>query len=495
MSTRILAVPALSLRHLAVAAPALVLGLGVFGLLFAEEIVAAVRVWNASTAYSHCFFVIPIAAYLAWDRRHLAAGLPVVPMPVAALAALPLGLAWLAAERVGIMEGRQLVLISLVQVLLLGVLGWRLWWALSAAFLYLFFLVPFGAFLTPALQHITAGFIPVGLNMLGIPNYVDDLLIDIPEGRFFVAEACAGLRFLIASIAFGVLYASLIYRSPAKRAAFIAASMVIPVIANGFRALGIVVLGHVLGSAEAAAADHILYGWMFFSIVILLLVLAGMPFREDTAPRLPAIGPPPASPARSPVFAGLAVAALSAAGPAAAALLDHAVGSTPSLAGLAAPAGCADAPADARDPVQPGVVTRRFVCQENGFVVSVAAFAPGINPGRILGAIRQATAEGLAEEAETSTLTVPNLEPSSWRLVSTSEPYRMTAAALWVDGVPSGLGISMRLHQARNNLVGASHAPVLVTVSMQQTRAANDPEERQRAREAMQRFLDSQRPL
>ena len=42
------------------------------------------------------------------------------------------------------------------------------------------------------------------------------------------AEACAGLRFLIASIAFGVLYSVLIYRSYTRRTLFIVASIILP---------------------------------------------------------------------------------------------------------------------------------------------------------------------------------------------------------------------------------------------------------------------------
>ena len=64
---------------------------------------------------------------------------------------------------------------------------------------FLVFLVPFGAFLTGPLQHFTAQFIEVGLNLLGIPNFVTDLTIEIPTGTCHGAEACAGLRFLIAA--------------------------------------------------------------------------------------------------------------------------------------------------------------------------------------------------------------------------------------------------------------------------------------------------------
>ena len=58
------------------------LGLVVWGLLFHAEAVAAVRVWYDSTAYSHCFFILPIAVWLAWDRRPAARGLR--PHPAAA---------------------------------------------------------------------------------------------------------------------------------------------------------------------------------------------------------------------------------------------------------------------------------------------------------------------------------------------------------------------------------------------------------------------------
>ncbi|MBU6497225.1 MAG: exosortase, partial [Rhodospirillales bacterium] len=271
----------LGMRRVRPVLPALFLGLVPLGAIFHAEIAAAVQTWIESTAYSHCFFVLPIALYLAWDRRHSLAAVPVVPLPVATLLVLPLAAAWLVAERLGIMEGRQLVALTMLEVLFLAILGWRMAHALMAPLLYLYFLVPFGAFLTPQLQDFTAHFITGGLTFLGIPNASDGNVIAIPEGRFFVAEACAGLRFLIASIAFGALYATLIYRGAWRRAAFIAVSIVLPVIANGVRALGIVVLAHFLGSAKAATADHIIYGWVFFSAVILLLILAGLPFRQD----------------------------------------------------------------------------------------------------------------------------------------------------------------------------------------------------------------------
>src|SRR5579863_4840102 len=96
-------------QNFRLAGPVLGVGLLLFGALFHGEVAAAVAVWSESTAYNHCFLVIPIVAYLIWDRRDVLAG--AVPSPNAwfALAAIPVIMIWLLAERLGIMEGRQLM--------------------------------------------------------------------------------------------------------------------------------------------------------------------------------------------------------------------------------------------------------------------------------------------------------------------------------------------------------------------------------------------------
>jgi exosortase A len=449
----------------------LAIGLVVLAILFHTEVTAAVRTWIESTAYNHCFLVIPIAAYLIWDRRGSLRGLTAVPVPLAALLVLPLGVVWLAAERLGIMEGRQLAVISMVEVLLFAMLGPRLWFALLGPLLYLYFLAPFGEFLTPKLQDITTWFTRHGLEVLGIPAYIDGYIIEIPEGTFFVAEACAGLRFLIASIAFGALYALLMYRSPVRRAAFIIMSVIIPIVANGIRALGIVWLGHVLGSAEAAATDHVLYGWIFFSVVILLLILAGLPFREDERPVEATSSPMTPDPraARHGLLAGLAVAALAAFGPMVVLALNEASAApnvalrpldlAPSCVNQGAPA-LPDMGSSAR------AIIQRMDCDGITMTVQMEVFAARSTAAPINAERRRLTQPIEADDLSEAPLARQNGDPlPPWRLVRANEPAFVAAAGLWIDGEPAVPGMSVRLRMARSSVFGGALAPVLVVIT------------------------------
>jgi len=450
----------------------LVLLLGTVVLLaaFQEEGRAAVQVWIDSTAYGHCFFVVPIAAFLAWERRFDAAATPVQPLPWLSVASLPLGLTWFAASRLGLMEGQQLVAMTGLQLLFLTALGWRRYWALSVPLLYLYFLVPFGAFVTPALQDFTAAFIRIGLDLFGISNFSDGMTITIPEGSFFVAEACAGLRFLIASVAFGVLYACMIYRSPGKRVAFIVVSIIIPIVANGFRGLGIVVLGHLLGSAEAAAVDHVLYGWLFFSLVILMLIGAGLPFREDDPNRAQPAPSRATTPLRHVMQATALAVALGALIPAASAIAIRTTMPAPSpaqTAGLGGIVGCI--PAQGGPKAGDSALIWRLSCPMligpiDHLDMQIALLSANASPGAILRLRRDASQELSAEDVSAhSFIDQPD---AKWTLVETTEPDRETVYAAWIDGSPAQGGWHQRVHAAVSGLDPASRLPVVVTLAL-----------------------------
>lgn len=465
--------------------PPLAGGLLLLGAIFHQEVAAAVQTWNASTAYNHCFLIIPIVLYMLWDRRDELTGLRAQAKPSALVLGIPIALTWLAAERLGIMEGRQLAAVSFAELLLFAVLGPRLWRAMTGPLLYLYFLVPFGEFLTPRLQDITTWFIRQGVALAGIPAYIDGYIIEIPQGTFFVAEACAGLRFLIASIAFGCLYAVLMYRSPVRRAVFIAVSVVVPIIANGIRGFGIVGLGYLLGSAQAAAADHIIYGWLFFSVVILILIALGLPFRQDHRPATRRILASEEEGRLAPMFAASACAVvLALAAPAVSAGLTLAAkGDAPAAPPLAD--GCTAVTPVADNPALPGGHKQRVACDGQMLDLAWQAFPPRVTAGPVMAARRR-----LVQPALTESLQEHWLEPGSpWRIMSSGEPSYVTAVSVWVEGAAVRPGLGMRMRQALNSLAGSRYSPMVMTVTPVEDWAQLGPTQLTEADDRLSSFL------
>lgn len=252
-----------------------------FVALFFEEAAAAVGVWIVSPTYNHAFLILPISLYLVWERRALFDRLSPRPDLRFALLLPLVGAAWLLADLASIMEGKQLAVMAMLQLAIVTIVGWTVYKAFLFPALYLFFLVPTGEYLVPPLQTYTAEFSVAALRLLNIPVFLDGIFISIPNGHFKVAEACAGLRFLIATIAFGFLFSVLMYRTMGRRIIFIALCIIIPIIANGFRALGIILIAYLSDNKLATGVDHIVYGWVFFSFVLILLIWIGLQFRDN----------------------------------------------------------------------------------------------------------------------------------------------------------------------------------------------------------------------
>ncbi|HVZ70375.1 MAG TPA: exosortase A [Rhizomicrobium sp.] len=273
------------LRHIG----ALSLVLAVLAWFFWPNIQAALTVYWVSPTYSHCYLIVPISAWLVWNKRdELRTVRPQLFLPALVLL-IPLAAGWYFGHLVAINEAQQFALMAMAQVIMLALFGWPVYRVLMFPALFLFFLVPTGEYLVPPLQRFTTHFITTFLSLMRIPYYAEGTIIELANGRYQVEEACAGLRFLIATIALGALYAHLTYRKWSKIALFMLACFVVPVIGNGFRALGIVLLAHYSDNRIAVGFDHLVYGWGFSVAIMLLLFFVGARWRDEfPAPKTPA---------------------------------------------------------------------------------------------------------------------------------------------------------------------------------------------------------------
>ena len=254
---------------------------------------AMVEIWIRSSTFNHCFLVFPIFLWLVWRERAVLAGTPLKPWWPGLLLAAGAGFVWLMGELGSAIGPSLFGMIALVPALVLTLFGWAWVKAILIPLLFLFFAVPFGEVFVPTLIDWTADFTVSALVATGVPVYREGNHFVIPSGSWSVVDACSGIRYLIASFMIGCVYAWLMYRSTARRLGFILVSILTPIVANWLRAYIIVMLGHLSNNAIATGVDHIIYGWIFFGIVMALMFWIGSFWREDPIEGQEPPPPPP----------------------------------------------------------------------------------------------------------------------------------------------------------------------------------------------------------
>lgn len=233
--------------------------------------------WNSST-YNHNLFVPLICGWLVWLRApELARITPQGWWPGLVMLGGALFL-WLLGAVSGTAIVTHFALVLALQAMVLLVLGPRVAWALLFPLAYALFMVPVGDELVPTLQMITARLTIALTHWSGIPAQIDGVFIDTPVGLFEVAEACSGVKFLVAMAALGSLAAHVCFIRVQRRALFMAVALVLPVLANGVRAWGTIFIAQSHGVEFAAGFDHVIYGWFFFALVMALLLACAWPF-------------------------------------------------------------------------------------------------------------------------------------------------------------------------------------------------------------------------
>ena len=152
-------------------------------------------------------------------------------------------------------------------------------WAYPLAFAY--FMVPFGESIVPALQMLTAKIIVGLLAAFAMPVSIDGFLIHTKAGAFEVAEACAGLRFLIAATMIAAIFAYTAFQSWRKRLLFLGFAVLLALLANGLRAFLMVLVATLTEKSWAVGPDHLLAGWALYALIFAILIFIGRHYADQ----------------------------------------------------------------------------------------------------------------------------------------------------------------------------------------------------------------------
>jgi len=445
--------------------------------LFFGTVAAMVRTWTNDRTFNHGFLILPIVGYLVWQRREALASVAprVEPWGLVLVGLAAFG--WLLGAVAGVRAVEQLSLVAIVQATVFTILGRSVTRKLIFPLAYLYFAVPIGQVLVPPLQDVTAVFSVSLLRLVGVPVFLDGVFISIPNGNFEVAEACAGVRFLIAMVALGALYAHLMYRSWPRRVAFIALSIVVPIIANGFRAFGIILIAYKTSTDAAVIVDHVVYGWLFFVFVMFVTLGLGMLFREDL--RAPARATRPSAPMPAPrggAFVAVALASLivAAAAPTYGALIAARPGDAPralALPALAAPWRATDEPARWRVEV-PGaaLVVERTYARDDRRVRLAIAYLPRQKQGaEVVGDgnsfLDDAVWLRLGGGSDRVVLAGRPLDVAYTRYMKGTDTRRLVWRWYWVDGRFTASPYLAKLYELRAKLFGGIEGAAIIALA------------------------------
>jgi exosortase len=123
------------------------------------------------------------------------------------------------------------------------------------------------------LQLIAAKWAVMAMHMLSIPVLLEGNIIHLASGDLFVAEACSGLRSLMALLTLGVVFAHFFRRGHLIQQIFLVASTIpIAIFVNAIRVAVTGLLANAYGFDAAGGFVHDFQGLITFSIAFVLLL-------------------------------------------------------------------------------------------------------------------------------------------------------------------------------------------------------------------------------
>jgi exosortase len=224
-----------------------------------------------SAEHSHMLLVLPVVGLLLWQRRdRLALVEPKYSMWGLALAALGVGMDFAGfATQIDLVK--DLGMVAMLIAAVLAVTGWR--WPLAAApaFGALLFLVPVPGRIRQAiavpLQNISATITEWLMDLIGQPVVRMGNLLQINGVDVAVAEACNGMRMVVALGLVAYAFAFSMPLRPWARVAILVLSPLVALLANILR-LGPTVLFYGYTRPEVADFAHDVSGWAVLLVAL-----------------------------------------------------------------------------------------------------------------------------------------------------------------------------------------------------------------------------------
>lgn len=257
-------------------APAVITGAGLFAFfvaLYWNSIGNLIHLWSTDDTYSHGFLIPFLSIYLISLRNKALTHLTLKPAP---LLLIPLTLTlclWLLAS---ITDTRTIELTLLPFIFIftyLSIIGYQASLLLIAPLLYICVALPIWGVLTPLFQTMAVTINEIALQLTGISTYIKGTTVSIPAGTFEVEGGCAGIRYLVVTLALGGFFSLSNLKNKKSIITLMIASLLIPIVFNWLRIYIIILIGHFSDMQSPLVSDHKNFGWALYGISLIPLFI------------------------------------------------------------------------------------------------------------------------------------------------------------------------------------------------------------------------------
>lgn len=232
--------------------------------------------WKYDANYSHGFLIVPLAIHFAWEKKKKL-GRASLSHSWWGIAFLIIATMLLSVGRLGVeqMSMRMAFVLTLIGLVLL-LLGKAVFRILAFPLFFLFLMIPLPQSLVNIvafpLQLVAASMAVAAMQSLGVPTLLEGNIIHLANTQLFVAEACSGLRSLMALITLGVVFAYFFRKNIFERALLIISAIPIAILVNAFRVGLTGVLSYRVDTRFAEGAIHEWQGLFTFGIAFICLL-------------------------------------------------------------------------------------------------------------------------------------------------------------------------------------------------------------------------------
>ena len=264
----------------------LTLFLAATSLLMSETVASMIHQWVHFSSYHHGLAVLPLVAIMVWKDRKALADQPIQPWFLPALPGAIACLVWLIGAAANVFLVQQAAFVAIVICGVASMCGKAMFRTLNYPMLFLFFMVPFGESLVGPLQTATTKMVTWSLEGCSLAYSVDGVLIRTDAATFNIAEACAGLNFLIAAIMICGFYAHFTLQTWRCRLLFVSLAALFAILANGLRASLMVVIATKTNLALGTGNNHLFLGWICYALAFVCLLMIGKKLASLESPRV-----------------------------------------------------------------------------------------------------------------------------------------------------------------------------------------------------------------